>query len=65
MIFLAFSLDDELKQILDLGIFVIKENLKIRINGPYYHNILFGWKESAEKQKKKKKKSWILHFIIC
>ena len=47
----------ELKQILDLGIFVIKENLKIRINEPYYHNILFGCKESAEKQDKMPKKN--------
>ena len=39
-----------LKQILDLGIFIINENLKTRINGPYYLIIMFGWKESAEKK---------------
>jgi hypothetical protein len=31
------------------------KNFKIRINGPYYLNILFGCKESAKKKKKKKK----------
>ena len=40
---LAFSLDDGTKTNSGLGgIFIINENLKTRINGPYYLIIMFG-----------------------
>ena len=34
----------------------MKENLEIRINGPYYLNVLFGCKESTKKETQNKTK---------
>jgi hypothetical protein len=51
-----------LKQSWHLGIFVIKENIKIMINGPYYLKNCWVAKKVYEKQKEKPKK--MLNFIF-